>query len=290
MAEIRTRALCTYAVMSVLAPRAAQAAESDVHPLKHDVTLDVVVISVSGAWLFGSELYKSLAGPGPCRWCDRDEKGIDSLNALDANVRAKVLWSQPTIANTMSDVGARFLAPTTALGFTALAAAHDRSSRYIATDLLLVSEATMVALSLQQAAKLTARRPRPYAHAGEPETIAGDTNANVSFFSGHTTFAFALAASAGTVTTLRGYRWAPITWAVGAPIALTTGYLRIAADKHYFTDVLVGALVGTGIGIGVPLLFHGRESGGGAATASGLVSPLRSDPSSLGVFCWSGAF
>jgi membrane-associated phospholipid phosphatase len=31
-----------------------------------------------------------------------------------------------------------------------------------------------------------------------------------------------------------------------------TGYLRIAADRHYFTDVLVAAVVGAGAGVGIP--------------------------------------
>lgn len=31
---------------------------------------------------------------------------------------------------------------------------------------------------------------------------------------------------------------------VGIPIAIGTGYFRMAADKHYLTDVIVGAAVG----------------------------------------------
>ena len=37
------------------------------------------------------------------------------------------------------------------------------------------------------------------------------------------------------------------------------GYTRMAADQHYLTDVLVGAAVGAGIGVGMPLWLHGRE-------------------------------
>ena len=56
---------------------------------------------------------------------------------------------------------------------------------------------------------------------------------------------------------MRGYRIAPLVWIGGGLIALTTSYLRMAADRHYFTDVATGALLGVGVGIGVPLLFHG---------------------------------
>jgi membrane-associated phospholipid phosphatase len=85
------------------------------------------------------------------------------------------------------------------------------------------------------------RRPRtppaerPFVHVLPPaqkgRTAQPDDN-NLSFSSGHTTATFALAAAAGTVATMRGYRWAPLTWIVGGALALGTGYLRIAADRH----------------------------------------------------------
>jgi membrane-associated phospholipid phosphatase len=39
-------------------------------------------------------------------------------------------------------------------------------------------------------------------------------------------------------------------------LAAATGYLRIAADRHYFTDVLAGAALGAGAGLTVPYLMH----------------------------------
>ena len=55
---------------------------------------------------------------------------------------------------------------------------------------------------------------------------------------------------------MRQYRLAPLVWGTGIMIGLATAYTRIAADRHYFTDVLAGAGIGTVIGAGVPLLFH----------------------------------
>ena len=55
---------------------------------------------------------------------------------------------------------------------------------------------------------------------------------------------------------MRGYRLAPLVWIAGGVIAFTVSYLRIAADRHYFTDVTVGAALGIGTGIAIPLLFH----------------------------------
>ena len=85
---------------------------------------------------------------------------------------------------------------------------------------------------------------------------------NLSFFSGHTSFAFSLAVASGTVASMRGYRAAPAVWGVGLGAAAVTGYLRIAADRHYATDVMTGALVGSALGFAVPYLLHrrGRET------------------------------
>ena len=38
--------------------------------------------------------------------------------------------------------------------------------------------------------------------------------------------------------------------------ATTGAYLRIAADRHYATDVLTGSAVGSAIGFSVPYLAH----------------------------------
>ena len=47
----------------------------------------------------------------------------------------------------------------------------------------------------------------------------------------------------------------------------TTGYLRIAANQHYFTDVLTGAVVGTGVGLAVPYTLHRRAVRPSSASA-----------------------
>ena len=45
-------------------------------------------------------------------------------------------------------------------------------------------------------------------------------------------------------------------WAAGLTLATTGAYLRIAADRHYATDVLAGAIVGSAVGFGVPYFAH----------------------------------
>jgi membrane-associated phospholipid phosphatase len=130
-------------------------------------------------------------------------------------------------------------------------------------------------MALDQATKLLFARERPFVHhmpAEERASTAHPSDNNVSFYSGHTSFAFALATASGTVASLRGYRLAPLVWGTLLPFAALTGYLRIAGDKHYFTDVLTGMLVGSGVGVLLPLVFHGRRgdafvSDGSSATS-----------------------
>ena len=78
----------------------------------------------------------------------------------------------------------------------------------------------------------------------------------MSFYSGHATLAFAMAVSGGTVASMRGYRLAPWIWGAGLSLAAATAYLRIAADRHYASDVTVGAVIGSLTGFAVPYLFH----------------------------------
>ncbi|HEY8146421.1 MAG TPA: phosphatase PAP2 family protein, partial [Kofleriaceae bacterium] len=70
--------------------------------------------------------------------------------------------------------------------------------------------------------------------------------------------AFSLAVAGGTVASIRGYKTAPVVWSIGLVSAAATGYFRMAADKHYATDVIAGAVTGGAIGFAVPW-FLGRE-------------------------------
>ena len=91
--------------------------------------------------------------------------------------------------------------------------------------------------------------------------------------------------ASGTVASLRGYRAAPWIWASGLTLAGVTGYLRIAGDKHYFTDVVTGAVVGSFVGFAVPYWLH---RGGGHD--GGDVSALGASWSRGPMLSWNGTF
>ena len=73
--------------------------------------------------------------------------------------------------------------------------------------------------------------------------------------------------SATTLAYLHGYDSAPYIAVGGGALAMATGVLRISADMHWATDVVVGSVVGSAIGVGLPLLLHGRKKLAGVMLA-----------------------
>jgi membrane-associated phospholipid phosphatase len=102
---------------------------------------------------------------------------------------------------------------------------------------------------------LSARRP-PEMRFSEPsaDVLQHNEEANVSFFSGHSSEAFASATALCTTAVMRHDGTAGNITAVTYPLASATGWLRIAADKHYMSDVLTGTAVGALTAYAVPRL------------------------------------
>jgi membrane-associated phospholipid phosphatase len=260
-----TRAACalTLAIVALSRSTAAQTRELPWNP-----AVDGAVLGVgSAAWIASEALKPSLA-PSTCRWCGAD--------GLDRSAREALVWSDTSAADTASGVIAFGLAPLSAVLTLGLAAHHDGApTRDFIADIVIVGEAAVLAADVDQLTKFLTGRERPFVHAlpaaEKSRTAAPDDN-NLSFFSGHTTWTFGLAAAAGTVATMRGYRWAPAAWIAGGALAMATGYLRLAADKHWLTDVAAGMAVGTAAGVLVPYVFH--RPGSPADATSLRLSPV----------------
>jgi membrane-associated phospholipid phosphatase len=250
---------CTRAVALLAVALAAPIARAGgPKPLEHDLRLDLpLTLAATAAWV-GSELAKPRIGPETCRLCEP--------NALDAAVRNAVVWREPARARHASDALVFGVLPAAMIGHQLLAARGEGDWQAGFVDLLVVAEAAAIAQDLNQLVKFTVARERPFVHYADPAR-PHEADDDVSFYSGHTTFAFALASSAGMVSTLRGYRSAPWVWGVGMSMAATAGWLRMGGDMHWFSDVLVGAAVGTAVGAGLPWLLH-RDEGGGDGPAA----------------------
>lgn len=105
---------------------------------------------------------------------------------------------------------------------------------------------------LTVAAKVVVGRARPTTERGTHhfEPLRFTTSYN-SFPSGHTSQAFALAAAIAAHTRLRAVRFGMY----GA--AGIVGIARVAADRHFASDVVAGAILGTVVGRGVVHHFGG---------------------------------
>lgn len=279
------RALVAGAAVAVAttATSPARAEDSTAHELRYNVAYDVAVITGSVALVLGSEYFKAIK-PQTCRWCDRDD-GQDHLNGLDSWARRSFRWKDPRQAQVDSSVISFLIQPAAATLEMIAASTSDKAGRAFPVDFLIISEAVAVSTLLNQATKILFARERPFVHAmsddDRKKTVLPADN-NVSFYSGHTALGFTLASAAGTVASLRGYSLAPLVWGTLMPLAAAGGYLRMGADKHYFTDVMTGALIGTAVGMLLPILFHGRDGDNfvpnGTGTSAGAGStgtPLR---------------
>ena len=206
-----------------------------------------VTVALGAAYLTAEFAFNKQLSPTTCSWCNPD--------SFDASARDTLKWRNTGNANTLSNLTGYVLAPLSATVLTALASGHSTWRRRF-DDVVPVVQSAIVVSLFQHVTKLVAARQRPYAHYAAPGTLVPSTEDNVSFWSGHTSLGFSLAVSAGVVTTRRGYRLAPAVWVSGLTLAAMTGYLRIAADKHYTTDVLTGAAMGSLVGWAWPTLVH----------------------------------
>ena len=246
---VRAPTAALVAFLGLPAP-VSPAAEPSHRLARTDTTFLLVETGASLGLLVGGNLFDV---PDKCRWCEPtgfDRAGHDAL-IVDDQKRAA----------TISHVLSFGVTPLSALGAVSVAPAlRDQSSDVPANTAILLN-VLMIDVALTSAVKLNVARRRPGFYYGHPENTEfgpGSSEENLSFFSGDTSVAFSLAAGGSTIAFLRGYEYAP--WvAIGSGVAATgAGVLRVSANAHWPSDVLTGALVGTAIGVAVPLLLHPR--------------------------------
>jgi membrane-associated phospholipid phosphatase len=83
-----------------------------------------------------------------------------------------------------------------------------------------------------------------------------------SFYSGHAAIAFATAASMSYMFSMRhkNRKAKTAVWITSMTAAASVGLLRVFAGRHFWTDVITGAVIGTSTGILIPAL-HLNKSG-----------------------------
>ena len=179
-------------------------------------------------------------------------------------------WDRP-VAGRYSESADRVSDWAVVLGVAPLAMAGysygvgDACGRDVAGFTLMFAQA----LALQSGINLMVRSlefwPRPYIYAkdgaGARKAESARGEAYGSFFSGHTSAAFTVAVFTGEWFT-EFYPQSPyggIVWALALSAAGVEGVLRVAAGKHFWSDVAAGALVGTGVSLAV-IQVHKKHS------------------------------
>ena len=218
---------------------------------KIDPVVDGVTIA-SGAGISGileliistGEIQPQALAPG----ASKRLLGIDSI-AVDQKFDSN--------AGMYSDIGR-----AVAIGFAVLdpilSGARDGWDAFL-VDGVMYGESAAITVAITDMTKISVRRPRPIDYQN-PSTTS--TDAELSFFSGHTSGIAAVGATATYLAFMRTGRRSLRPWLTLAGATLLTagvGYERVRAGQHFPTDVICGALAGAAVGIIVPHL-HRHES------------------------------
>jgi membrane-associated phospholipid phosphatase len=190
-----------------------------------------------------------------------DEDARDTLRLHDEHDRV--------IARDISDVFLTILTsyPTVVDALLVAAWMHDSSD--VAVQMILMhAEVVTFLLALHTTSNVVMSRERPYGRTCEPEGdelpddsgLCDSPGRYYSWFSGHASQSFANAALIcmnHAYLDLYGGGAADLApCLVGLALAGATAVLRIMGDMHYATDVITGAIVGTGVGVLLPYLLH----------------------------------
>jgi hypothetical protein len=192
----------------------------------------------------------------PCRWCGIGSDGAVHVNRADQWARSHWRWRDEARADRLSDVTA---GAALAWPMVGLLAVHRGARGEWGRDQIVAAESIAVSMAASRVIKRALRRPRPgVVFDREPVDEPNDVHA---FVSGHAASTFAAAVSAGAISSRRSSDHARWIWMTGIGLATSTSYLRVAADRHYLTDVLGGAAVGATVGWLMPHLFEDRRAG-----------------------------
>ena len=188
---------------------------------------------------------------------------MERVSADDLKPKSEFLpWDRPFVghysgwATTVSHyTGALAVVPLALAGYSWYkgdADAHD-----FGAFALMFVEAFALQNALNQIVRSSQLWPRPFVYAksreGRKKAESAKGEAYGSFYSGHSSAAFTVAIFTGEWFSeiYPNSKYKPLVWASSFVLASGVAGLRGVAGKHYPTDIVVGALMGTGVSLGV---------------------------------------
>jgi membrane-associated phospholipid phosphatase len=171
-----------------------------------------------------------------------EDSAADGYSAITQSLSGILAFGGPALWSTALAVSAR-LTPAGALAA-------------VCTDVVLLLQGATINGLINEVVRIFVQRPRPSVYL-DPANRGTKPAHYTSFYSGHTSFA--AFACTMLVLALLG-RGAPLTIVglsigVGQSLVLLTGFYRVFAGRHFITDVVVAAMMGTLIAFAVSI-YH----------------------------------
>jgi hypothetical protein len=195
--------------------------------------------------------------PTSCSWC--------APGGFDRSARSLLVADDPKGVGYGSHLVSLGALPLLALGGLIVPARQDEQWARFGQDVWIVSNAVVFTTAFAGWAKHSIARQRPAYYFEVSERTEADSFPEqqfLSFYSLDTAWAFTFAASSTTLAALRRYTTTPWLLGTGLVLASAAGLMRISADMHWASDVMVGAAAGSAVGVALPLLVHGRQAPG----------------------------
>jgi membrane-associated phospholipid phosphatase len=129
---------------------------------------------------------------------------------------------------------------------------------------VVYGETLLVSLALDYLAKPLVSRPRPYTYSTDTavtaQTQSEGKDTHLSFYSRHasTTFAASVSGALLFAQSTSDTNARAAVWFAELALASATADLRTRAGMHFYSDVLVGAAIGSAVGVTVPYLHGAR--------------------------------
>ena len=172
-----------------------------------------------------------------------------------SNVNAFDRWSAQKYSKTVDITSDAFMYLSV---LTPLSLLATEKSEYL-TWTIMYFEAATLTYGVKDLLKYAIYKERPYMYFDDkPQKEIDENNYYCSFPSGHTALAF-LGATFTSYTFSKYFpesKWKTPVVIGSYTLATLSGTLRILSGSHFFSDVLVGAAIGSAIGVTVPLLHE----------------------------------